>query len=61
MRPEPYAEQRKRFNLAMVGKGVSGARPSASKAMGVDRRQIGLRHVTHAPVRRESDKIASRV
>ena len=29
--------------------GVSGARPIAAKPMGVDRRHIGLRHVTHAP------------
>jgi hypothetical protein len=48
-RLEPHAEQTKRFNLAMFGKGVSGARPIPAKAKGVDRRQIGLRHVTHAP------------
>ena len=31
------------------GKGVSGARPIASKANGVDRRHNGLQHVTQSP------------
>ena len=48
-RLEPHAEQTKRFNPAMFGKRVSGARSIASKLTGVGRRQIGLRHVTHAP------------
>ena len=46
---EPHAEQTKRRAPAMAGKGVSGAKPIAAKAMGVDRRQTGLQHVTHAP------------
>jgi hypothetical protein len=33
----------------MAEKGVSGARPIAAKWMAVDRRHIGLRHVTQAP------------
>jgi hypothetical protein len=43
------AEQTKRRAAAMVGEGVSGARPIAAKARGVDRRQTGLQHITHAP------------
>jgi len=50
MRLEPQAAQTKRFTLAMFGKGVSGARPIALKLKGVERRQTGLRHVTHAPL-----------
>jgi len=49
MRREPQAAQTKRFTLAMFGKGVSGARPIALKLKGIERRQTGLRHVTHAP------------
>jgi len=49
MRLEPQAAQTKRRVLAIAGKDVSGARPIALKLTGVDRRQIGLRHVTHAP------------
>jgi hypothetical protein len=45
----PHAEQRKRFNLAMFGKGVSGGKPIASKLMGVERRHCGLQHVTQTP------------
>jgi hypothetical protein len=48
-RLDPHAEQTKRFNLAMFGNGVSGARPIASKFTGVERRHSGLPHVTHAP------------
>jgi len=50
MRGDPQAEQTKRPIRAILGNGVSGARPIASKLMGVDRRQIGLQHVTHAPL-----------
>jgi hypothetical protein len=49
MRLEPQATQTKRFTFAMFGKGVSGARPIALKLKAVERRQTGLRHVTHAP------------
>jgi hypothetical protein len=48
-RPHPHATQTKRRAPAMAGKGVSGARPIAVKPMRVDRRHIGLRHLTHAP------------
>ena len=48
-RTDPHATQTKRRASAMPGKGVSGARLIAAKPMGVDRRHIGLRHVTHAP------------
>jgi hypothetical protein len=43
------AERTKRRAAAMAGEGVYGARPIAAKARGVDRRQTGLQHVTHAP------------
>jgi hypothetical protein len=48
-RPDPQATQTKRRAPAMAEKGVSGARPIAAKWMAVDRRHIGLRHVTQAP------------
>ena len=43
---DPLTSQTKRRAPAMAGKGVSGPRPIAAKLMGVDRRQIGLQHVT---------------
>ena len=48
-RLEPQPEHTKRRAPAVAGKGVSGPSPIASKPMGVDRRQTGLQHVTHAP------------
>ena len=48
-RREPHAAHTKRRAPAMAGNAVSGARPIAAKAMGVDRRQTGLQHVTHTP------------
>jgi delta 1-pyrroline-5-carboxylate dehydrogenase len=49
-RREPHDEQTKRFSLAMFGNGVSGASLIASKVTGVEHRQFGLQHITHAPL-----------
>jgi len=50
-RGDRHAEQTKRFSRGMVGNGVSGPSPIASKLTGVDRRHTGLQHVTQAPAR----------